>query len=94
MHYNQMRVKDLIMEAKKHGLIRYSSLNKAQLIQYLATGVHPIRPNPVLISDKSEEPTVLSENQTQFAPSKRILSYLRIPHLRNFLSIKLYTAIV
>ena len=69
MHYNQMRVKDLIVEAKKRGLKRYSSLNKVQLIQYLSTGIYPIRSNSVFNPSQSAEPTVLSENQTQFAPS-------------------------
>ena len=69
MNFDQMRDKDLRKQAKKRGLRGYSSLNKAQLIQYLSTGVHPIRPNPVLNPDQNAERTVLSENQTQFVPS-------------------------
>ena len=42
MSFDQMRYKDLRKEAKKRGLRRYSSLNKAQLIQYLTTEVHPL----------------------------------------------------
>ena len=69
MNFDQMRDKDLRKEAKKRGLRGYSSLNKAQLIQYLSTGVHPIRPNPVLNPDRGTELTVLSENPIQFVQS-------------------------
>ncbi len=72
MNFNQMRDKDLRKEAKKLGLRGYSSLKKAELIQYLATGVHPIRPKPVLNPDQRAEPTVLPENQIQMVPSETV----------------------
>ena len=69
MNFDRMRDKDLRKEAKKRGLRRYSYLNKAQLIQYIATGNHPTRPNLDLNPDDRVEPAVLSENQLQVAPS-------------------------
>ncbi len=68
MNFDRMRDRDLRKEAKKRGLKRYSYLNKAQLIQYIATGDHPTRPNLDLNPDDSAEPAVLSENQLQFTP--------------------------
>jgi len=62
MNFHQMRDKDLRKEAKKRGLRGYSSLNKAQLIQYLATEVHPL--------GQISKPTAASEKQIQAAPSE------------------------
>lgn len=45
MNYQQMRTLDLRKELKKRGLKGYSSLKKAQLIEYLSTGIHPLRDN-------------------------------------------------
>ena len=38
-----MKRKALREESKRRGLTGYSSLNKAQLIQYISTGVHPLQ---------------------------------------------------
>ena len=48
MNFDCMRDKDLRKEAKKRGLKRYSSLNKAQLVQYLKTEVHPLQPGKLV----------------------------------------------
>ena len=69
-----MRDKDLRKEAKKRGLRGYSSLNKAQLIQYLATGAHPLQPKTVFNPDQGAKSTVASENQIQTAPSEAVLT--------------------
>lgn len=45
MNFHQMRNIDLRKELKKRGLQGYSSLRKAQLIEYLSTGIHPLK-NP------------------------------------------------
>ena len=41
MNYHQMRNKELKAELKKRGFKGYSSLKKAQMIEYLSTGIHP-----------------------------------------------------
>ena len=43
MNFNQMRNIDLKNELKKRGLKGYSSLKKALLIEYLTTGIHPLK---------------------------------------------------
>ena len=43
MNYHQMKIKELREELKKRGLKGYSSLKKAQMIEYLLTGIHPLR---------------------------------------------------
>ena len=43
MNLHEMKCKALREETKRRGLKGYSSLNKAQLIQYISTGVHPLR---------------------------------------------------
>ncbi len=67
MNFDCMRDKDLRKEAKKRGLRRYSSLNKAQLIQYLTTEVHPLQPQPVLALNQGAESTIAPKNQMQTA---------------------------
>ena len=42
-NYHQIRNKELKAELKKRGLKGYSSLKKAQLIEYLSTGIHPLK---------------------------------------------------
>ena len=74
MSFDQMRDKDLRKEAKKRGLRRYSSLNKAQLIQYLTTEVHPLQPQPVLASNQDAESTIAPKNQMQTALSESDLT--------------------
>ena len=67
MNFDCMRDKDLRKEAKKRGLRRYSSLNKAQLIQYLTTEVHPLQPQPVPALNQGAESTIAPQNQMQTA---------------------------
>ena len=43
MNFQQMRTLDLKKELKKRGLKGYSSLKKDQLIEYLATEIHPLK---------------------------------------------------
>ena len=43
MNYFQMQNKELREELKKRGLKGYSSLKKSQMIEYLSTGVHPLK---------------------------------------------------
>ena len=43
MNLHEMKCKALREETKRRELRGYSSLNKAQLIQYISTGVHPLR---------------------------------------------------
>ena len=74
MNLDQMRDKDLRKEAKKRGLRRYSSLNKAQLIQYLTTEVHPLQPKTVLDSGQEAESTIASKNQLQTVLSEDVLT--------------------
>ena len=74
MNLDQMRDKDLRKEAKKRGLRRYSSLNKVQLIQYLQTGTHPLRPAIVLEPDQGAESTTVPENQLQTTPPESDLT--------------------
>ena len=83
MNFDQMRDKDLRKEAKKRGLRRYSSLNKAQLIQYLTTEVHPLQPKTVLDSDQEAESTVDSENQIQTVLSEDVLTLFPDPSFEN-----------
>ena len=63
MNFDQMRDKDLRKEAKRRGLRGYSSLNKAQLIQYLTTEVQPIQPKTGLDPGQEAESIVASKNQ-------------------------------
>ena len=43
MNYHQMPNKALKAELKKRGLKGYSSLKKGQMIEYLSTGIHPLK---------------------------------------------------
>ena len=70
MNFDCMRDKDLRKEAKKRGLKRYSSLNKAQLIQYLTTEVHPLQPETGFDSGQETEFAIVPMNQTQTALSE------------------------
>ena len=70
MSFDQMRDKDLRKEAKKRGLKRYSSLNKAQLIQYLKTEVHPLQPETDFNSGQETEFAIVPMNQAQTALSE------------------------
>jgi site-specific DNA-methyltransferase (adenine-specific) len=70
MSFDQMRYKDLRKEAKKRGLKRYSSLNKAQLIQYLTTEGHPLQPETGFDSGQEPEFAIVPMNQTQTALSE------------------------
>ena len=76
MNFDQMRDKDLRKEAKKRGLKRYSSLNKAQLIQYLTTEVHPLQPETGFDSGQETEFAIVPMNQTQTALSESELPLL------------------
>ena len=59
MNLQDMKCKDLRKETKRRGLKGYSSLNKAQLIQYISTGIHPLRriAEPAFASEKEMEKT-------------------------------------
>ena len=83
MNFDQMRDKDLRKEAKERGLRRYSSLNKAQLIQYLTTEVHPLQPQPVLASNQSAESTTAPKNQMQRSLSESDLTLFSDPPSEN-----------
>ena len=74
MNFDQMRDKDLRKEAKKRRLRGYSSLNKAQLIQYLTTEVHPLQPQTNLDSEQGTESTIAVKNQTQTVLSESDLT--------------------
>ena len=74
MSFDQMRDKDLRKEAKKRELRGYSSLNKAQLIQYLTTGVHPLQPKTGLDPGQETESTITSKNQMQAVLSESDLT--------------------
>ncbi|MDE0426334.1 MAG: DNA methyltransferase [Candidatus Poribacteria bacterium] len=43
MNYHQMKIKELRAELKKRELKGYSSLKKAQMIEYLLTGIPPLK---------------------------------------------------
>ncbi len=43
MNYHQMKLKELREELKKRGLKGHSSLKKAQMIEYLLTGIRPLK---------------------------------------------------
>ncbi len=85
MNFHQMRNIDLKKELKKRGLKGYSSLRKAELIEYLSTGIHPLK-NPKIspaiaagdIRDPSSEgpeysPTILGGTPENL-PINQILS--------------------
>lgn len=55
MNFDQMRNIELRKELKKRGLKGYSSLRKAQLIEYLSTGIHPLK--------KTETPSTIAESE-------------------------------
>lgn len=74
MKFDQMRDKDLRKEAKKRRLRGYSSLNKAQLIQYLTTEIHPLQPQTNLDSEQGTESTTVVKNQTQTVLSESDLT--------------------
>ena len=55
MNFHEMRNIDLKAELKKRGLKGYTSLKKEQLIEYLSTGIHPLK--------KTEMPPVIAESE-------------------------------
>ena len=74
MSFDHMRDKDLRKEAKTRGLRGYSSLNKAQLIQYLTTEVHPLQPKTGLDSGQEAESAIVSKSQMEAALSESNLT--------------------
>ncbi|MDE0087497.1 MAG: SAP domain-containing protein, partial [Candidatus Poribacteria bacterium] len=64
MNFDQMRNIELKKELKKRGLKGYSSLRKAQLIDYLSTGIHPLK--------KTETPSTIAEGEIHDSPSDSI----------------------
>ena len=84
MNFDCMRDKDLRKEAKKRGLKRYSSLNKAQLVQYLKTEVHPLQPDTSFDSGQETNFAIVPMNQTQTT-----LSESDLPLFPDFLPEKL-----
>ena len=79
-----MRNVDLKKELKKQGLKGHSSLRKAQLIEYLSTGIHPLKntetPSPIAESEMHDtskgigySPTLL-KGTTENLPINQILS--------------------
>ena len=64
MNYHQMRNKELREALKKRGLKGYSSLKKAQMIEYLLTGVHPLK-------DRQISPTI-AKSEIHDLPSEGI----------------------
>ncbi len=85
MNFQQMRILDLRKELKKRGLKGYSSLKKEQLIQYLSTGIHPLkntRKQPTTVEKKlhgspptntDDSPAIFFET-TEELPINQILS--------------------
>ena len=85
MDFQQMRILDLRKELKKRGLKGYSSLKKGQLIEYLSTGIHPLKNTqnqPMPVEEKIHEsssanidfsPNILS-GTTDELPINQILS--------------------
>lgn len=55
MNFHQMRNIELKKELKKRGLKGYSSLKKAQLIEYLSSGIHPLK--------KTEKSSAIAEGE-------------------------------
>ena len=64
MNFHQMRYKELRKEAKKRGLNGYSSLKKVQLIEYLSTGIHPLK--------NTENSPAVTESKVHAVPSEDI----------------------
>ena len=64
MNFDQMRNIELRKELKKRGLKGYSSLRKAQLIEYLSTGIHPLK--------KTETPPTIAEGEIHDSPSDSV----------------------
>ncbi len=64
MNFDQMRNIELKKELKKRGLKGYSSLRKAQLIDYLSTGIHPLK--------KTETPPTITEGEIHDSPSDSV----------------------
>ncbi len=69
MNFHQMRNIELRKELKKRGLKGYSSLKKAQLIEYLSTGTHPLKKtkiSPAIAESEIHDPS--SEN-IEYSPT-------------------------
>ncbi len=78
MNFQQMRILDLRKELKKRGLKGYSSLKKEHLIQYLSTGIHPLKNTQkqrTTVEEKIHEssPTIFTDI-TEELPINQILS--------------------
>ena len=60
MNYHQMQNKELREELKKRGLKGYSSLKKIQMIEYLSTGIHPLKNthvSPKIVEGEIRDPS-------------------------------------
>ena len=65
MNFHQMRNIDLRKELKKRGLKGYSSLKKAQLIEYLSTGTYPLK--------KTQVPPAIVESEIHTSLQKLLI---------------------
>ena len=79
MNFHQMRNIDLKKELKKRGLKGYSSLRKAQLIEYLSTGIHPLK--KIETSQTSAENGIHDppSEEFEYAPNLLGKSYEKLP---------------
>ena len=72
MNFQQMRILDLKKELKKRGLKGYSSLKKEQLIEYLTTGIQPLKNTQKL--QTTHEDKIRESSSANIAYSPTILS--------------------
>lgn len=96
MNYFQMRNTELREELKKRGLKGYSSLKKAQMIEYLSTGIHPLKKTQISskiadgeVRDTSSErigysPTLTLPDGTEKLPVNQIVPGDCIDIMRTF----------
>ncbi len=69
MNYRDLRIGALKAELKKRGLKGYSSLKKAQMIEYLSTGIHPLKQTEASPMVAESEMLDSSPEETEYSPT-------------------------
>lgn len=78
-NYYQMRNKELKEELKKRGLKGYSSLKKAQLIEYLSTGIHPLKDTQITPTLVGRERHDASSGSIGYSPTLLARTHKELP---------------
>ncbi len=79
MNFDQMRNIELRKELKKRGLKGYSSLRKAQLIEYLSTGIHPLKKTETFPAIAEGGIHVPSSENAEYSPTLLGVSTEKLP---------------